>query len=107
MNDDMQGAVPFSPQESALELEEQALEGVTGGGRFTNFLKGCVACGAPKASETPEAEPEGRVLTIAGSSPLARSQAQFAASRLQSESGHEHSVVQQGRNTYVVSPARR
>ena len=47
-NDDKQAAVPFSPQESSPELEEQVLEEITGGGKITDFLKGCVACGAPK-----------------------------------------------------------
>ncbi len=48
-NDDKQAAVPFSPQESSPELEEQVLEEITGGGKITDFLKGCVACGAPKS----------------------------------------------------------
>ncbi len=45
--DDKQAAVPFSPQEGLPELEEQVLEEITGAG-ISNFLKGCVACGAPK-----------------------------------------------------------
>jgi hypothetical protein len=49
-NNDKQASVPFSPQESTAELEEQALEGITGGGKFKNFIKGCFACGAPKVS---------------------------------------------------------
>jgi hypothetical protein len=56
-NDDKQGAVPFSPQESEIELDEQALEGVTGGGWFTNLFKSRSASGAPMATET------GRVYT--------------------------------------------
>ena len=51
-NDGKQTTESFSAQEGLQELEEQALEGVTGGGRFTNFLKSCIACGAPKGTET-------------------------------------------------------
>jgi hypothetical protein len=47
-NNDKQASVPFSPQVSTTELEEQALEGITGGGKFKNFIKSCFACGAPK-----------------------------------------------------------
>ena len=102
INNDKQGAVPFSPQESAPELEEQALEGVTGGGRITNFLKGCIACGAPKGPGI--AEPEGLVLTIDGKGKRVKGQAEELANRLQSASGIQHAVVQQGRKTYVVKP---
>jgi hypothetical protein len=98
-NDDKQGTVPFSPKESALELDEQTLEGITGGG-IIDFLKGCIACGAPKTTETPA--PEGKVLTIEGSSSKVKSQAEETARRLQSASGIGHTVVQQGRNTYIV-----
>jgi hypothetical protein len=106
-NDDKQEVVPFSPQENVSELEEQALEEVTGGGRITNFLKGlkgCTACSAHNVAE--DAEPADKVLTVKGSGRRAMSQAQELASRLQAASGIGHSAVQQGGKTYVVSPAR-
>jgi hypothetical protein len=55
-NDDKQTTESFSAQEGLQELDEQALEGVTGAGSFTGFVKGlfkgCITCGAPKGTET-------------------------------------------------------
>ena len=58
-NDDKQTTESFSAQEGLQELEEQALEGVTGAGSFTGFFKGlfkgCITCGAPKGTSNSEA----------------------------------------------------
>jgi hypothetical protein len=42
MNDDKQTTESFSAQEGLQELEEQALEGVTGGGFFSKLF--CFSC---------------------------------------------------------------
>jgi hypothetical protein len=67
MNDDKQTTESFSAQEGLQELDEQALEGVTGAGSFTGFVKnlfkGCIACGAPKPASEPSGS-NGKVPTI-------------------------------------------
>jgi hypothetical protein len=104
INDDKQGAVPFSPQERELELEEHTLEGITGGASFKNFLKSCVACGTPNVIE--DTLPDNHVFTVVKTKGVNKRQqmvqAQEGARRLESASGIKHSVVQQGRNIYIV-----
>jgi len=58
MKEDNRTTESFSAQEDLQELEEQALEGVTGGGLrsgLKGFFKGCIACGAPKGKSNSEA----------------------------------------------------
>lgn len=49
-NDDKQTAAPFSAQENSLELDEQALEAVTGGGILSRFFGGSQKTTSPSST---------------------------------------------------------